>query len=271
MRIQDYIKNFPPISDKDSDYFLFVGVLTELTALELVEICRFVFDQELFKRKILIEKIQADTVKWSEAENSLLFEELFKFLEESNNYHKKESASVALTSICSNLNNSEQERLIGNFLESTYLNNRKRSYEYLLENWSSEYVTKVQQSWETYEDRAALNLIIKKMPVTFLAKNYTKINSQFTDEDLEYDLRAKVLRNDLFAKLIKERRRETEGLKTSDPVSYLYIMKVTKSNVDKGWALEFYKRNKDKRFLARWFADLNLWHEIIKDGSDPRV
>ena len=269
MNIQDYILNYPDISEKDSKYCLFIGIVAELRINEVIEICDFVFDEDILKRKIFIRNINYKTKFWSIHENGLLFDKLYNLLRNKPSYYKKESISLALNSICASLPKVKLNKLIKYFMKSGYINDRKRAYMCLKNHWLNNYEKDILKSWEYYHDDEALKLIINNMSTDVLRSNYDKLREAFSEENLEYNFLLKNLRNKLYAKIFNKNSKEINDLKTKDIISYLYIMRIQKESIDENWLYEFYKANKDKRYLSWWLADFDLWHKILEKNIDP--
>ncbi|GAH04185.1 unnamed protein product, partial [marine sediment metagenome] len=185
-----------------------------------------------------------------------------------NSYFKKESASLILNALCPYISESNRNKLLCYFLKSNYRNNRKRAYIYILDNWSPKYQKIIERTWETYGDDEIINLLVAKMPKSFLLKNFKEISSNFEEKDLEYDFRLKILRNRFYARIFDRIPSELKKLKDEDPISFIFIMKERGNKIEPSWAIEIYKKFPRSRFLSRWYAEMGLWKDILKKDQN---
>ena len=270
MNITNYILDFPKVVEKDSDYYLLQGLFCELKPYEIIGLITIILNRELLKRKILQEVIERNFESWSERELISLFDVLFKFFNESNRYFPRLAAANIIVKIGSRVDEQRKMMMIECFLSSPYYHVRSGTYGFMISNWSTKYVPIVGKAWERWDDEGAVNLIIEKMPDTFVVRNFKKISEYFSDEEIDYDFHKKLTRNKFFARVFQQKRKLVESLKTRDPISYLAILRILKKEVDISWALNLYRNNRNRRFLARWLADFDLWHKILKKNTDPR-
>jgi len=264
MNIIDFILKFPEIKEKDEKYYFFLGIVSGLNSKEFLAILDTCLIQDIFKRKILINKASASAPIWKISDNDDLFKKVYSVIDSLDSYFKKESASMILVAVLSYISKSNQYKLLNYFLQSKYTNNRKRAYEYLLNKWSPEYLKVVEKAWQDYEDYSIINLLINKTPKEFLVDNREKISSYFNEDNLEYDFRLKILRNMFYARIFDEIPSVIRKLKNDDPISFIFIMKECNKKIEPTWAIEIYKKFPRSRFLSRWYAEMGLWKEILK-------
>lgn len=267
MNVIDFILKFPEIKEKDEKYYLFLGIISGLHSKEFLNILDTCLVQDIFKRKILINKVSISAPIWKVSDNDALFEKVYSIIDSLDSYFKKESASLILAAHLPYISKSNQDKLLNYFLQSKYTNNRKRAYEYLLNNWSSEYLKAVEKAWQDYEDYDIINLLINKIPEKFLVDNIEKISGHFNEEDIEYDLRLKVLRNRFYARIMDKIPSKIQKLKNDDPISFIFIMKECGKRIEPAWAIKIYKKFPKSRFLSRWYAEMGLWGDILE--TDP--
>ena len=268
MTTTDFIRNFPEIKEKEDKYYLFLGIVSGLSGQEILMILNDCLNQNIFKRKILLNKITISVPHWSKNNNDILFEKIYFLRDSLNSYFKKESASMMLAVLCPYISKVKQNKLLCGFLQSKYKNNRKRAYAYLLNNWSPSYQKIIEKAWENYDDEEIINLAVARMPKGFLLKNFEDISSYFNDEDLNYDFRLKILRNRFYAKICDDIPSEIEKIKDNDPISFIFIMKECGKKIDPTWAVEVYKKYSQSRFLSRWYAEMGLWKNILDKNSN---
>lgn len=265
MNTTDFIRSFPEIREKDDKYFLFLGIISGLDNTEIIEILNLCLDQDIFKRKILLNKIVSSVSSWSKNVNDNLFKKIFSSLGTLNSYFKKESASMMLSGLCPYISAINQKKLLHYFLQSNYKNNRKRAYAYLLDNWSLKYQIVVEKAWQVYNDEEIISLLVARIPRSFLLKNFKDISCHFEEEDLDYDFHLKVIRNKFYARIVEDISSELKQLKDKDPISFIFIMKECGRKIDPGWAMEIYRKfPRSRKYLPRWYAEMKLWKEIIK-------
>jgi len=228
----DFLHNFPEIKEKDDKYYLFLGIVSGLNGSGIIEIVGSCLDQDIFKRKILLNKITISADSWSKSINDALFNKIFSALKTLNSYFKKESASIVLAGLCQHISIANQKKLLLFFLKSNYKNNRKRAYAYLLDNWSQQYNKDIEEAWRIYEDEEIIRLLVNKMSREFLLGHFKEISSNFGEEDLDYDFHLKVLRNRFYSRIIDDIPAELERLKDKDPISFIFVMKESGRKVD---------------------------------------
>jgi len=266
MTIIDFICNFPEIKEKDDKYYLFLGIVSGLTNQEVSNILDYCITQNIFKRRILVKKISVSAQTWKMSDNDVLFEKVYSLIESLDSYFKKESASLMLIGLCPYITKTNQNKLLRYFLYSSYINNRKRAYEFLQTNWSSEYQKNIEETWQTYGDEEIINLLVSKMPKKFLLKNFKNILDHFKEEYLECDFYLRILRNRFYVRIAKSIPSEINKLKEKEPISYISIIKECGRKIDLSWAMEIYKKNpRSRKYLPRWYADMDLWKDILKN------
>lgn len=268
MKILDFIFKFPEITEKNDKYNLYLGILSGLNAKETQNIINHCMDQGILKRKAMQNKVVYSAANWTREENNQIFKEIYNSINTFASYFKKESASMILITLFPHVSRANQNKLVIDFSQSRYKNNRKRVYKYFYKNWSPNCKIIIEKAWENFQDEESIGLIIAKMPKEFLIKNLDELLAYFNDDDLTYDYFRRLLRNKLYSRLFDEIPSIIEGLKKKDPISYIFIKKVRKEKLDTKWAIEIYKKFSRSRFLARWYSEMNLWPEILKEKPD---
>jgi hypothetical protein len=221
-------------------------------------------EQDTFKRKIILNKILSSAPKWKQEYNEVLFNKIYNSLNSLSTYFKKESASLILMALFPFVSTNNQNKLANCFAGSPYKNNRKRIYKYFYQNWIDSCKKIIEIAWDKFEDEEAVGLIIGKMPTDFLEKNIGKLKEYFEEEELAYDFFRKILRNKFYARMYNKLENEIKRLKKDDPISYIAINKECGKKIDIQWAIKVYKDNSKSRFLARWYSDMDLWDDILK-------
>lgn len=267
MSIIDFIRKYPEIKERNNKYYLYQGIVYGLSAKEIIEIINYCLDQEIFKRKILLNKIMTSAPKWSKEDNEKIFLKVYSLSDSLSSYFKKESAAMIMMVLFPHLSRNNQNKLAMNFLKSRYSNNRKRIYKYFYYNWSPNCKKIVAKAWNDFRDEGAIGLIISKMPREFLLENFETLSKYF-EENLDYDFYLRLLRNKLYARLYGDIQTEIEKIKKSDPISFIAIKKERGEKLDVSWAIEVYRMNSQSRFLARWYSDMGLWKDILREEPD---
>jgi len=268
MTTVDFIRRFPEIKEKGSSYYLFLGIIFGFNSQETLNVLNTCLNQDIFKRKILLNKIIISAPRWTKNNNDILFEKAYSLLGSLNSYFKKESASMILIGLCPHISKLNQNKLLYCFLQSAYKNNRKKAYTYLLDNWSLNYQKIVEKTWKEYGDDEIINLLVAKMSKSFLFKNFKELSSHFEEEDLKYDFRLKILRNRFYARIFDSIPSELKKLKSKDPISFIFVIKECGKKIDPSWAMEIYKKFPRSRFLSRWYAEMGLWKDILKKDQN---
>lgn len=269
MTVINFIRDFSEIKEKDDKYYLFLGIISGLDSQEILAILDTCLTKDIFKRKILINKTLTSAQTWVTDENDAIFEKVYSLSRSLDSYFKKESASLILVGLWKSISKSNQNKLLRYFLHSNYKNNRKRAYLYLQANWSFEYQKDIEKIWKLYEDEEIIELLVSNMPENFLLRNKENILNYFEEEYLEYNLSLKVLRNKFYARIYKSIPSELKILKIKDPISYIFIMKESDNKIDPLWAIEIYKNiPTSRKYLPRWFAEMNLWEDILKNNQN---
>lgn len=268
MSITDFIRKFPEIKEKNGKYYLFFGIVSGFNSQETLAILNTCLSQGIFKRKILLNKIIRSVSNWTENSNNALFQKVYSLVDSLDSYFKKESAALILASLLPYISQSNRNKLLYYFLRSKYKNNRKRAYVYLLSNWSKIYQKIVIKTWQDFDDNKIVNLLVSKMPKSFLIENFEKLSSYLTEEYSEHDFHLKILRNRFYARIFYYIPSELEKLKNKDPISFIFIMKECNKKIDPLWAIEIYKKFSQSHFLSRWYAEMGLWKVIFKTHKD---
>lgn len=262
MKKISFLRSFPSFEEKDENFYLFNGVFRELSGEEVSDLLVDILDETILKRHALIKKIGESSMGWPLNVNVLIYKQVFEVIESLDNYFKKESASKILTNIWENLPKAERNKILEYFISSTYVNNRKRAYDYLRKFWNIKTLDLVRRAFNEFGDFSLATLIIEKGDSQFVWEQYEALISYFSDEDL--DFREKVLRNKLFAKVIDKIPGKIKDLKKEDPISYIFIMKEARRDIDLEWAVDFYlKEKRAYRFLPRWYAEMGMWEKIL--------
>lgn len=264
----NFIQNFPEIKEKDGKYYLYLGLIHGLEADQMLPIINECLEQDIFKRKIVLNKILLSAPKWKQEYNEVLFNKIYNSLNSLSTYFKKESASMILMALFPFVSTNNQNKLANCFAGSPYKNNRKRIYKYFYQNWTNSCEKIIEIAWNTFRDEEAIRLIIGKMPIDFLEKNIAELKEYFEEEELTNDFFRKILRNKLYARMYSKIENEIIQLKKDDPISYIAINKEVGKKIDIQWALEVYKNNPKSRFLARWYSDMELWDDILKQNPN---
>lgn len=263
-----FISQFPELKEKDGKYYLYQGLIHGLGAEQVLFLVSNSLEQDIFKRKIFINKILASAPEWTLSQNDRLFSKIYETRDNLSSYFKKESASMMLMALFPFVSVNFQNKLAKNFAQSKYKNNRKRIYKYFYKNWTENCQRVIESAWEKYRDEEAISLIVAKMPKRFLHKNREELLEYFDEEELTHDFFKKILRNKFFARLYDDLTLEIDKLMESDPISYIAIKKDRGEKIDIAWAVEVYKKFPRFRFLARWYSDMGLWGDILKQYPD---
>lgn len=197
----NFIQNFPEIKEKDGKYYLYLGLVHGLEADQMLLIINECLEQDIFKRKIVLNKILLSAPKWKLEYNEKLFNKIYNSLNSLSTYFKKESTSMILMALFPFVSTNNQNKLANCFAGSPYKNNRKRIYKYFYHNWTKSCQKIIEIAWDKFEDEEVVGLIIGKMPTEFLEKNIDKLKQYFEEEELAYDFFRKILRNKFYVRL----------------------------------------------------------------------
>jgi len=265
MKTINFIRNFPEIKEKDGKYYLYLGIVSGFNANEISAIVGDCLEQDIFKRKILLNRIIAAVVQWSTKNNDDLFNKVYNLKDSLSSYFKKESASMILMALFPYISKNNQNKLAEDLSQSKYKNNRKRIYNHFYKNWTPNYQKIIKKAWFNFKDEESIGLIVSKMPKEFLLKNFDEISNYFDEEELTHDFFRKIIRNKFYARLYDEIPSEIKQLKDADPISFIAIKKERGEKLDITWAIDIYKEFPRSRFLARWYSEMGLWKEILKE------
>jgi hypothetical protein len=259
----EYLKNFTPLQKRDKRYYLFRAFLICLNSEETVELLKRDFSQDKLIRFLITKKIIQDLKGGFKKYHEDLVEEILESIKSLSTYHRKQAGSKFLTEIFDCLDSDYQKSIISYLIDSPYINDRKRAYFLLDKKFDNSYVEKLLEHLHTYNDGYPLEIIIKYCSKKVLNDNFNLIDSHFDDDSLEYDWQLLKLRTKFYSKLYYLKKSLIEGVKRTDPVTYLYIMKELKKKVDPKLAWEAYRTN-PRNSLFRLFADLGLWDVLTK-------
>jgi hypothetical protein len=265
MDLISFIRDFPQIEEKDAKYYLYRGMMASFDANKISAVVGVCLEQDVFKRKILLNRVITAVSQWSLKNSDDLFDNVFNLKNSLSSYFKKESASLILMALFPYVSKNSQNKLVRDLSQSKYKNNRKRIYNLFYKNWSSNYQKIIEKAWTDFMDDEAIGLIISKMPKDFLLKNYDDISDYFNEEELTYDFFRKILRNKFYARLYDEIPSEISKLKNTDPISFIAIKKERGEKLDIAWAIEIYKKFSYSKYLARWYSEIGLWEDILRE------
>lgn len=266
--VLNFIHNFPEIKERDGKYYLYFGIISGFDANEIFAIMDGCLEQDTLKRKILLNKIITTVAKWSTKNNDELFNKVYNIKKSLSSYFKKESASMILMALFPYISKNNQNKLAEDLSQSKYKNNRKRIYSHFYKNWTPSCQKIIEKAWFNFKDEESIGLIVSKMPKEFLLKNFDEISNYFDEEELTYDFFRKILRNKFYARLYDEIPVAIKKLKNTDPISFIAIKKERGEKLDVLWAIEVYKQFPRSRFLARWYSEMGLWKDILKEKPE---
>jgi len=248
----------------DDKYYLFKSLLYFLSQRETIGILDLDFKQDVFKIKLILEKIQSDLKLGILKEHRVFFGTLLKVISKLD-YHKNQKVAEFLFEISLFMEPKQQKELINYFLNSKYVNNYKRAFDFLLGKWDDSFSELLIQSWEKFENEDALEVIVKKLPEEYLDKILESLCPYFSEEEINNDFELKILRNLLYARKSKTFSSEIKKLKKDDPISYLYIKKELKEKVEKDFAIQVYNKYlRSRRYLPKWYAEMGMW-DVLSD------
>jgi len=257
------IKKYGKIIEKDTNYFIFSGLLNCLNPQETVEAFNFNFDFGISKRGLFIYKITSDIKKGIKKLHIDFFKKLLNTIYSLDTYHKKQACSQFLFELFNYMPFPQQDQLIKYLLLSQYKNDRKRAYDLLSIHWSSEYKKILEKVFLEFSDFQAVDLLIEKMSSKYLFKNIDQIYPFFLGEYLDFE--ELKLRNKLLIKVSKfVKYTLIRKLKEKDPISYIFIAKESNLKVDEKFAFELFCKHSHKNNLISWYGQIGLWDTILK-------
>lgn len=260
-----YIKRFRELKSKDDDYYLFKGFLWCLEPDQACDVLDLEFTQDIFKRKLILYRMMTDLKYEVRIKHRDLFHKLLSVVDKLDTYWKKEGCSVFLREMSGFMPRQSQRTLITYFLNSDYKNNRKRAYAILSGNWNNEYAALLKSTWRSYQDEDLLDLIIQKLPARYLYENREAIVELFDEEELSYNFKRKVMRNNYFVKTAKYCVSQIDKFKKEDPISYIYIKRELGQKIDEDYAVKTYEGYPNsRRYLPFWYGRLKLWSVLAK-------
>lgn len=266
--VLSFVHDFPELKERDGKYYLYQGLVHGLDAEQVLLLISSSLEQDIFKRKIFLNKILTSAPKWTLSQNDKLFSKIYETRGNLSSYFRKESASMMLMAFFPLVSVNFQNNLVKDFAQSKYKNNRRRIYKYFYQNWTANCQKVIESAWVKFRDEAAVGLIVAKMPKEFLRKNREELLEYFDEEELTYDFFKKILRNKFYVRLYDDLTLEIDKLMENDPISYIAIKKDRGEKIDIVWAVEVYKKFPHSRFLARWYSDMGLWEDILKQYPD---
>lgn len=267
------IKKIGPLGNKDDKYYLFKSLLSNLTSYQTIRLLDLDFTQDRFKTKLILEKIHSDLETKVLKEHKDLFKTLLKKILELSDYYKNQRCAQFLFEISLYLNVPQRNALVDYFLSSKYQNNHKRACDLLLSRWDNNFSKLLVNSWKRFQNDYAIEVIVKKLPDTYLDTILDSLLPYFSEEEINYDFELKLLRNSLYARKAKKFKNEIEKLKKTDPISYIHIKKEAGHKIEKEFAIKIYKGNtRARRYLPRWFIEMGLLDVVNKIiGSEEYI
>jgi len=224
MEILKVIKKIGTLGNKDDKYYLFKSLLSNLNPRQTIKLLDLDFSQDKFKIKLILEKIHTDLETKVLEEHKDIFEKLLKKIPGLNDYYKNQRCAQFLFEISLYLDVPQRKKLIDYFLSSKYQNNHKRAYDLLLSRWDNDFSKLLVDSWNRFQNDCAIEVIVKKLPDTYLDTILPSLLPYFSDEEINFDFELKLLRNSLYARRVEKFKKEIEKLKKADPISYIHFM-----------------------------------------------
>ncbi|MFH0820922.1 MAG: hypothetical protein V1908_04060, partial [Candidatus Peregrinibacteria bacterium] len=134
-----FLRNFRRLTDKDDGYYLFQGWLFSISSEETCKALDLGFNQDIYKRKLFLYKINNDLKKGEKSEYLTLFDQLLAVAPSLDSYYKKQACSVILNEISLHASEKQREKLIQYLFQTGYVYDRVRGYGILRRMWKDSY------------------------------------------------------------------------------------------------------------------------------------
>lgn len=280
MSKNDLLGSVDIITDKNDKYYFFKNVLTTLNSKDVCGLFDIKLRQDPFKKQLILDKILKDLDVYLDVRTKSyivsanvnldnrkiylsIYKKMLNLITKTNEYRKNQEYAKFLYRMYPAMPSVWQKKLIQCFISSNFKNNQKRALEILNRNWDRDFSDDILRLWIENYYELALKLIVWKIDNRLLNQNVfdsiSEYFNEFQDDDFEYDLSSKILRNKFYSRFYKKSFKEISDLKKEDPVSYIFIQKESGNKIDSDFAIRVYNENKNaKKYLPRWYAEMGM-------------
>ena len=160
--------------EADHHYTVFTALINCLSPEEVCELFDLGFNQSPSIRNRILGNINRDlNTSFLDCYTQLIYKqiELMAVLPRK----KVVSCAYCLSTVYENCSGLIQNKIVNSFLSSPYKDIRSRAYKILRIEWSNEWMDRIAEAWNQYQDYTSVPLILNKMPESFLNDNFDNL------------------------------------------------------------------------------------------------
>lgn len=169
----------------------------------------------------------------------------------------RNSSAYVLDHLADNLPLDKSSQILDRFLKSKYVSLRRKAYRKLLSSCDQKYLSIILQNWEKYHDIEALDIVIWYSEIDYLLDNYKTFFSKLKPGS----------KLALYRRIIEKEPSSIQILKSSDEITYTYVLCKLGRMLDIEEAREILARNyqDDRIGLLLWcFGKMKLRTLILE-------
>ena len=260
-----FLLSFPEIKEKGELYNLYKGFINCLNNIEAFALLINKRTTGL-RAEPIINKIIYGAVSDEKKQTLELFEKAITKIERLK-WPQKQRVTKVLHGINSSISNKETTKLIKYFLNSKYNSFRYYGCDIIEKsNLEDKFKKELIKAWNEYPDTYILDLLVDFLTPKELYLIYKDAEKILTES--EFDFEVLKLRNKYYSRIVKYIPKRLSYLQSKDSVSYVFVMKNAGRKIDKDFALNTYKKNKNYRSLLACYGNLGMWELLMEIFND---
>lgn len=260
MNKTDLLKSMLGISRKGAKYSLYRAIVNSLNEKELIGFFCKNYDQlSTTELSLFVDRLVTNHLTPTSSQK--LFSRISKaFAKTENDYRRNSTYGKFLTSTARSFPVNAQRQIVELLLKSRFRLNNRRAFNLIkyCMCWDDSLTSLVEKSWARLGQFEALEVIVRKFKTIHLERLSQEITPYFDEYEIEYDFELKKLRNYFYSRMPKKFSTEIEKLKSSDPVSYIFICKESKTKIPTDYVVQVYKGDsRAQRYLPKWLIEMD--------------
>ena len=253
--------SFPEIKEKDRLFAIYKGFIYCLDNLEALIL---LIDEKTtgLKSEAIIKKITYSAANSSDGQNTLLFRKAIVLMKDLK-WPRCQRVAKVLFGISPYINKKEKAKLVMCFLNSKYNSFRYYGYSVIERgNLKLNYKKTFLNVWHRHHDIWALELLVDVLKPEELFSIYGEAEELLADSEFDFEILK--LRNRFYSRIINFIPDRLSELLLNEPVSYVFVMKYARKQIQKDLALEIYQKSNNSGSILTCYGELGQWDILIE-------
>ena len=245
--------------------YLFRNIIADLTEKDLFNFVENAYKLHKNEYEVVYRHFIDKLKNMTKKDVSNYLEKIFSILEMKETYIQKVRIALFFQ-YCHEESLEIPTKYIITLISSKYRSIRKIGYKCITLTEIGIYLDYLIQNHEKYDDD--IHDIIIRIPLTdktikIFEEELSEYKKMEEDDEMYFD--ALVQRNNVLIKLASQEINFINGLKDADKLSYIYICKSIKKDIDDKYLLDVYNSfTPPKYYLLKWYYDLGKYNVIIE-------